>query len=743
MPTFLHAPLLWGLLLASVPVLIHLINMMRHRRVRWAAMEFLLVSRKKNRTWVLLKELLLLAARMSIVAIIVLMVAQPLLRDQLGAVLGGSKTHHIVLLDDSFSMSDRSNGATVMDRAKEAVDRIGAMAAAGGDSRTFTLLRFSEAGRGGRRTQPDMLQEQVDSEFRSRLRETLKTIRGSEMAAGPVAPLEAIGQLLGEGEDETRVVYLVSDFRKKEWDRPEDIRSRLAELRAKGVSLHLINCVDARRPNLALTRLELTSGTVAAGIALFMEVEVRNFGDEPARNVSVVLEEDGHARPAVRIDEIPAGESARERFEVTFAAGGSHRVAARLDGDAVTADNYRYAVVDVPLEVPALIVDGSVDQQGAFFLSAALSPGGNVRTGIRPRVETPRFLDDNPLDLFPVIYLTDVAHLDQRAVKALEGYVAGGGGLAIFLGPRCRAGFLNEGLWRGGEGLLPAPIEGENELFIDRLDNAPDLDVVDHPVFRVLGGQNNSFLSQIKVGRYFTTPKNWKPDAESTVRIIARLRDGAPLVVEKTLGKGRVVTWHSTAAPIWNNAGSSPAFVVLVQEMQAYLARRVEAADPLLVGSPIELSFDPAQYQNQVRFVSPGRDGAETTAHDAVLKEDNMLHARLARTDAAGVHEAQLLTATGMVDARRFAVNVDPAEGDLARLDGPQLGSRLDGVEYAYHQADTFEARRDASIGRNLSDVLLYLLIVLLVGEMLLAWSCSYHPPQARVAAPFGRGAVA
>ena len=39
----------WLLPLVALPVLIHLINLLRHRRVKWAAMEFLLESRKKER----------------------------------------------------------------------------------------------------------------------------------------------------------------------------------------------------------------------------------------------------------------------------------------------------------------------------------------------------------------------------------------------------------------------------------------------------------------------------------------------------------------------------------------------------------------------------------------------------------------------------------------------------------------------------------------------------------------------
>ena len=45
---FLHQPLTWAFFLVLVPLLIHLINLMRHRRVEWAAMEFLLEARQSE-----------------------------------------------------------------------------------------------------------------------------------------------------------------------------------------------------------------------------------------------------------------------------------------------------------------------------------------------------------------------------------------------------------------------------------------------------------------------------------------------------------------------------------------------------------------------------------------------------------------------------------------------------------------------------------------------------------------------
>ena len=124
MPLF-DFPLLlwWGLPIAAAPVAIHLINLLRHRKVRFAAMEFLLASHKKYRTRILLKQLLLLLLRVAAILGIVLAVAQPRWTSALGRMLGGSRTTHVVLLDDSYSMGDLSAEGRV--GATSCFDQIG------------------------------------------------------------------------------------------------------------------------------------------------------------------------------------------------------------------------------------------------------------------------------------------------------------------------------------------------------------------------------------------------------------------------------------------------------------------------------------------------------------------------------------------------------------------------------------------------------------------------------------------
>jgi len=260
-------PFYWGMWFIAAPLLIHLINMLRHQRVQWAAMEFLLVSQKKHRTWVILKQLLLLLLRMAVIALVVLALAQPLLPDRWGSFLAVQPTHHIVLLDDSYSMSENLGSLTAFDQAKKAVSRLGESITRPREPQTFTLLRLSRSGGRYGGTRPDFQKETVDADFAKRLANTLESIAVSQTAAEPLPALEAIQQLLGENSGERRIVYLLSDFRTRQWDKPDELKKRLAQLDENHSEIRLIDCVEeSGRPNLAITSLDPEEGIRAAGV---------------------------------------------------------------------------------------------------------------------------------------------------------------------------------------------------------------------------------------------------------------------------------------------------------------------------------------------------------------------------------------------------------------------------------------------------------------------------------------------
>ena len=189
-----------------------------------------------------------------------------------------------------------------------------------------------------------------------------------------------------------------------------------------------------------------------------------------------------------------------------------------------------------------LVIDGSPEGDDGFYLRNALSPGGRNLGGWTPQVEPASFLRRHErLADYAAICLLDVARLDDPEVAALENYVKGGGGLAIFLGPRGVAQLLQRPAVprRRGPAARAARRARRNCCAIAAA--APDVRVTDHPVFRVFAGERNSFLSVAKVDFYYGIDPLWQLPASGDVQVIARLRNGAPLFVEKKLGDGRVV----------------------------------------------------------------------------------------------------------------------------------------------------------------------------------------------------------
>ena len=734
-PTFLNSGFLLGgaiFALVALPVLIHLINLVRRRRIEWAAMEFLLASQKKNSRWILLKQWLLLFLRVLAVAAVILMLAQPLVQNRVGRWFGGLVTHHIVLVDDSYSQSDRWANTSGMGEAKRAIERLARQMTASTWRQTFTLLRTSETQHANGRPRPDLYRVAVDDRFSERVTAALDQFEPSEMDVTPSAALEALSKLLSDQTDENRVIYVVSDFRAKDWDDPRPAREWLDRFAEDGAKLHLVRTIDEARPNLAVTGLTALPGVRAAGVPLAMEVTVTNYSPNPVRQVSVLLQEDGKARPALVIDEIPAEGSERRRFPVFFGAAGEHVVTAALEADGVEADNHRHAVIDFPLALEVLLVDGDPAAKDARFLATAFAPGGGVKTGIEARIETTAYLNHEPLEKFRAIYLANIERLDDAAVKALEQYVRAGGAIICFTGPRTTPSFVNDALYRNDEGWFPAPLGEATTLPVNRLDKAADLEFVDHPMFRVFAGERNTFLSAVNVEKYTAVAAGWQPAADGPTQVIAKLRNGAPLVIERRFGAGRVTAVLTTASTDWNNWARNPSFVVAMLEMQAHLTSDAKPQDARLVGQPIDLNLDGATYGTRHRLIAPARTGETIETIDARAQGDR-LELVIPETRRSGIYDVELAENSGTVDLRRFAVNVAPGEGDLRAVDRQALATRLQGLEYQFSQAGDVEQRTESLAGIPLASSFLYGLIALLLGEQALAYLVSYHPPAQEV----------
>jgi hypothetical protein len=755
MPTLEFAPLFWwGLPLVAAPVLIHLINLLRQRRVKWAAMEFLLASQRRYRTRVLLRQIALLALRTLAVLGLVAALAQPRWRSA-GGIAGGDATTHLVILDDSCSMGDTTGAesdletdaaagdtrrATAFDRGRRVVERIAAdLAATAGRHRLavavtsqlatssdvlsplLPLLPFTDIAPGTIQTVRDAVGRAAAGDGAAGLREACPAMRRLAAAAGG-----------------RRVVWLVGDFRSRDWLGSDEPAATLRQLAVDGATLRLVDCAsDGPGGNLTLERLEAVGGVPAANVLLPVDVEVRNDGSTSVRDVAIELREDGGGRPGVRIDEIPAGGMVSRRFDVRFTAPGSHTIEAVLPGDVLKADDGRQAVIDVVDRVDVLVVDGAPDAASGggagssgdgFYVATALAPGAGAATGLRPRVVPPAALAVTDLSRFACLWILDVERLDAAAVAAVEAYARAGGGVVFFCGPRTRGDVVNDTLHRSGEGLFPVPLAGAIDLLPDAKAAAqtPDVTVEDHPVVAVLAGQRNPLLDAVRIERFWAIDRGFDAAGHGVRRLLS-LRTGQPLVIEKTFGDGLVVAVLTTAAPEWNNwARANPSWVVVILELEGHLARLRRRAESVTVGEPVTVRLEAGVDEPDVHFLVP--PDAAVVQQTAVATSGPMLEATLPATAHAGLVEARWRRLDGTERQRSFAVNVDPGEGRLERAGVGRLEAALRGVPFRYDRAADVAAAAGDFAGRPLALPLLIVVAALLLLEQLVAYAAGYHP---------------
>ncbi len=507
--------MLAGALLVGVPVVVHLINRLRYRRVRFAAMEFLLKAQKRVRRKLLIQQLLLLLLRVLLVVLLGLLAARFLGFDLSGR--EGRPTHHVVILDDTPSMADgwKADDGTATDAFDQAkrvlLKDIAPAAAEATAAQTLEVVRLSDL------TSPRPVGRLTADSLRE-LETYLQPLRPGLVRATPAEGLAKAKELLAaQSSDANRVVHLLGDLRASDFDDAEAFKTGVGDLTAAGAKVFLVDTAHpARKPadrrspaahdNLAVLDLVPARPAVGKFEPLEFTLRVRNFGAAELTDVRFALRVNGDENKgrSVVFPSIPGGQERAVKFELTFDRLGTAEkplerfslVTASLEtGEpgGLAVDNVRHAVVEVKDRLPILVVDGRPEKRDSrdgdsFFLRPVFR---DVLGGYGWQDGTARDLETLDLSKFAFVLLLNVPALTEPAVKAVEGYCRDGGGVGVWVGPDVNAKAYDEGLYRDGAGLLPAPLAAkatddlpETELAVRRYQISQKKLLVRNPAVR-------------------------------------------------------------------------------------------------------------------------------------------------------------------------------------------------------------------------------------------------------------------
>ena len=197
--TFLNPAVLLGLLAASIPIIIHLLNLRKLKKIDFSTLQFLKELQKNKIRKIKLKQWLLLALRVLIVLCIVTAFARPtLVGVSVGGTTSAAKTTAIFILDDTFSMSVIDQNGSYLNQAKESIRDILSQFEEGDE---FGLILVSH--------QPDEI------EMTSNLSKFEQSVDGVSIthASGKLnnAIIKA-AQLIGDAKNFNKEIYLVHRF---------------------------------------------------------------------------------------------------------------------------------------------------------------------------------------------------------------------------------------------------------------------------------------------------------------------------------------------------------------------------------------------------------------------------------------------------------------------------------------------------------------------------------------------------
>ncbi len=609
----LRPAFLWGLLAVALPLVLHLLGRRRVRTVPVGVLRFLERARARAEARWRIRQWLLLAARMAALGALTLLYAGP------GCVSEARREGPgvwVLVVDRSPSMGAARGGRSAMDRAREALGRV--IARAGPEDR-FWIVTTHEAD---------------DPVGPLPGREAQEAVGALEPAPGAhdLGRALAAARGLAAGNPGARIV-VASDLQATAWPRGEP--------GAEGAPIpgFLLDCgwPDPRNVWLGEVRegaeaVEVEVGRVGLEGRLTLRWEARG---RPER-IAFLEPDQGLARFA--------REAEAEEASLVLEPGGD------LAADDRMVLPLRWAGVP-----RVLLVNG--DPQGfeirdeLLFVRKAFAPGSELAA--RFRVREVRQADLRPEDLegVDVVLAANPRPVPADVARALEEALARGAALVISAGdhltPESDPG-----------GILPAPLRDRVEIAQgDPL--RPPYETLDPASFSgfmaAFREPEGGDLAEARVRRY------WLLDTRSAdgLRVFARFSDGAPAILERRVGRGRVLfvatTLDRDGADLCLQAG----FVPWLERLLLHAAGRLRPRVPPVVeaGEPLDLP-----YEETVTIQEPG--GARSV---------------WAPGDPAPVPAAvglyRVVTGAGVED--RFFARLPPAESDLRRIPPEEAARRL------------------------------------------------------------------
>jgi hypothetical protein len=361
-----------------------------------------------------------------------------------------------------------------------------------------------------------------------------------------------------------------------------------------------------------------------------VQAVIAGFGTPAAqRTVSLVVNGKTTITKSVAV---PANGRATVDFPALEVPYGFSRCEVKIDSvDALAADDIRRFAVQRSDPQKALLIHNYGDNRSPLYIGAALSAAAQSAF-ILESINVSEAADRKPSQ-YAFIVLSDLNSLPSILENSLTQYVRSGGSL-----------FIATGTSAGARSQIP--IFGAHIIQTRDYSRVPDR-------FMTVGSSDSSYPAVAKASGWPGVKFFYALDIEpGEARVIARLGDQTPLLLEKRIGEGRVVLLTSGLDNLTNDFPLNPAFVPFIEQTARYLA-----------GSERQGGARPVDAYLELRNAKEKAQGVEVTDPEGKrpLSLGEAASAQSFQLSEAGYYQLRL--ANGRQD--EVGVNPDPKESNL------------------------------------------------------------------------------
>ncbi|MCX7817751.1 MAG: BatA domain-containing protein [Kiritimatiellae bacterium] len=543
---FLQPELLWGLLAAPLPIVIHWLNRLRYRRMPWAATAFLRIATRTSTRRSRIRQWLILACRVTALTALLLLLTRPLAGGRFGAMLAGPPDLVVIALDRSASM-ELSMGDSGRTRRVAALETIARSPRELWRQTRFVLLDSATL----------LPQTIAEPAVLPELAAAAPTDAGADLPALLGAAAKALA-LERPGRAE---LWVLSDLQASSW-RLEDPRWRVvaASLAAlpQDVTVRLFASRGAPSANRTLRWVGVRRVAVSGRWRVDVVVAIRAEG--AAANQPVMLSWNAMGvRSAAEVRPGPSFSTIQRSFEWPVDQPVFWGTV-ELPPDAAPVDDQVYFAVAKPAESRAVIVAEHDECERRLRWALAPLETGHVEV-VRARAGSVAAALTGRVALV-VIQGTELSEADIAAIRR----VVAEGSSALWM-PGTEAGH-RRGDWTWGT-----------------LESAPE-----HP-WRVAAWnrrdgplRDGSDGQPIPVERLAVSHRRVPTTQPLEDAIHAVMGDGVPLLVGRVCEAGRTYALGTLPLTEWSTLAEGWVWVPMLQRMLEEGARRWEAADTLQCG---------------------------------------------------------------------------------------------------------------------------------------------------------------